>query len=130
MSNPTSSPIEAAHSLVKRLVVFLALLVAGCQTLAVDDEDRRDTEQRRDRVQIVEDEAAVTDCKATGEVAVRPPFPMLTKAFPELTSFGSEEVNKQLRYQALLAGGDTVLRTGVEEGLTRGRAFDCRREHA
>jgi len=122
--------LTAQGPFVLRFFLLSVIFLTGCQSLAVDDEARREQERRRDRVRIVEEDAQIDGCERKDEVEVRPPFPMLTKAFPELSSFGSEEVKRDLRYQALLVGGDTVLYLGMEEGLIRGKAFDCHPGHS
>lgn len=102
-----------------RYVLVLALVLAGCQTLS-----SQGGSGDVDSVRIVEDEAAVANCQKLDEVTVAPPFPFLRKAIPE-ASIGAEETRRDLRYQTRLVGGDTVLRTGVQEGMTQGTAYDC-----
>jgi hypothetical protein len=114
---------------VLRFTLLLAVLLVGCRSLPADDEARREEARRRDQVRIVKAEAKVEGCEPKDEVAVRPPFPMLVKAFPELSSVGTAEVEKALRYRTLLAGGDTVVHLGTDDdGTTRGRAYDCQTE--
>ena len=102
-----------------RFLLALALVLTGCQSLSPEG-GSGETES----VRIVEDEAAVADCEQVAEVTVAPPFPFLKRAIPE-ASIGAEETRRDLRYQARLVGGDTVLRTGVREGMTHGTAYNC-----
>jgi hypothetical protein len=115
---PSSVRIKVARSML-RLTLALALLLAGCQALSPQEGGRA-----IDQVRIVEDESMVANCAEVGRVMVAPPFPFLKKAIPE-ASIGTEETKRDLRYQARLAGGNTVLRTGMQEGMTLGTAYDC-----
>ncbi|MFO8100478.1 MAG: hypothetical protein R6T83_12770 [Salinibacter sp.] len=104
------------------VLLGIALLGAGCQALAP-----RAAETDRTLVAVEEDNAAVAECEAVTEVAVRLPFPLLARSYPELTSLGQAEVARELRHQARRAGGDTVVPAGVENGRTRGTVYDCGR---
>lgn len=104
-----------------RFTLVLALVLAGCQTLS-SDAGRDDTAT----VQIVEEEDAVANCTQVEEVRVAAPFRFLTRTIPESSAIGRDGVQKSLRYQAWLVGGDTVLEKEVEEGMTVGMAYDCK----
>lgn len=102
-----------------RYIFVLAVALFGCQSLSPQAED----EMTR-AVRIVEEEDAVANCAKVEEVRVVAPFPFLTQSIPETASLGREEIRKDLRYQTHLVGGDTVLRTGVQGGMTQGVAYD------
>mgnify|MGYP006896945519 CR=1 FL=1 len=104
-----------------RFTLVFAVVLVGCQTLS--PEAGRDDS---DSVRIVEDEAQVANCARVEEVAVAAPFRFLTQAIPESASIGTAEIQKTLRYQTRLVGGDTVLQRGIENGLAQGMAYDCR----
>lgn len=103
-----------------RYIVILAVALTGCQSLSPQLES-----ESTSAVRIVEEEDAVANCAEVEEVRVAAPFPFLTQSIPESASLGREEIRKDLRYQAHLVGGDTVLRTGVQGGMTLGTAYDC-----
>jgi len=107
-----------------RFVTLCALVFAGCQTLSAQESSRQRNESQ-DKVRIVENEDDVADCTLVDEVSVQTPFLLLTRTIPEFSSVGGEEVKRDLRYRTRLAGGDTVLRTGTQNGMTQGKAYDC-----
>lgn len=112
-----------------RLVVPVLILFVGggCQTLAPEEGGRR-ARDRAAAVTVVDPEAAeaaVAGCEKVGDLSVRPPFPLLAQRYPELSSFGQAEVEAELRYRAALAGGDTVVPTGLADGRTQADAYDC-----
>jgi hypothetical protein len=103
-----------------RLFLAFILVLPGCQTLSVQEEG-----ESHEPVRIVEEEESVANCTKMDEVRVAAPFRFLTKAIPESSSLGDAEIEKTLRYQTRLVRGDTVLRRGVENGMTLGTAYDC-----
>jgi hypothetical protein len=107
-----------------RLVILFALLFTGCQTLSAQESTRQRNESQ-DKVRIVEDEDEVANCTLVDDVSVQTPFPFLTRTIPEFSSVGEEELKRELRYRTRLVGGNTLLRTGAQDGMTQGKAYDC-----
>lgn len=117
----------STHSLAMKYapVLLLTLLLLGCQSLQSQNEAARERERQRRAVVVTDQAERVSGCRPLTDVSVAPPFPFMRQAFPELSSFGKEEVTKAFRHQTLEAGGDTVLRTGQEDGTARGTVYRC-----
>lgn len=108
------------------LFLFATLFLFGCHSLQQQNEAARERETRRNAIVVTDNPERVSNCQMLTEVTVAPPFPLLNQAFSGLPSVGNEEVKKNLRRETLREGGDTVLRTGVDDGKVRGKAYDCR----
>ncbi|MFP4227613.1 MAG: hypothetical protein ACLFTE_02165 [Salinivenus sp.] len=101
------------------VLMAVVLVGGGCQSLMPA------AEADRTPVAVVEDDDVGAECEKVTEVAVRLPFPLLARSYPDLTDLGQAEVDRELRREARRAGGDTVVPTGVENGRTRGHVYDC-----
>lgn len=108
-----------------RLVLAMLLLGMGCQSLNSNRATDPSRKHQREAVSVVEEAEAVSDCTLKAELEVRAPFQFLTTAYPELTAFGAEAIQRQLRSRTLLVGGNTVLPLGFEKRTMRGKAYDC-----
>ena len=106
-------------------LLFMAVLLLGCQSLQSQSDAARERERQRRAVVVTDQEDRVSGCRLLTDVSVAPPFPFMKQAFPELSSFGKEEVIKAFRHQTLEVGGDTVLRTGQQNGTAQGRVYRC-----
>jgi hypothetical protein len=104
------------------LFVCAVCLLGGCQSLSSGSAGGA---ERRAAVTVADGEADVADCEQVAEVAVRLPFPLLARSYPELTSLGQDEVARALRSQARRVGGDTVVPAGIYDGRTHGTVYDC-----
>ena len=108
---------------------LLFLVGSGCQTF-VPEENRGHARARATAVTVVapdEADGLTDDCEKVADLSVRLPFPFLAQRYPELSSFGQAEVEAELRSRAVLAGGDTVVPTGLVNGRTHADAYDCGR---
>lgn len=106
-------------------LLFVVVLLLGCQSLESQKEAARERDRQRRAVVVTDRAERVTGCRPLTDVSVAPPFPFMKQAFPELSTFGKEEITKAFRHQTLEAGGDTVLRTGEQDGTAQGKVYDC-----
>lgn len=107
------------------LLLILPLFALGCQSLESQRETSRERGARSEAIIVTDSTERVSDCQMLTAVLVPLPFPFLSQAFSGFTTIGNQEIKKGLRREALQEGGDTVLRTGVQEGHVRGEVYNC-----
>jgi len=110
-----------------RFLFLLAIVLScvGCQSTSGPAETPAAAAPAGADVAIVTAADAVTSCSFVTTVAVDPPFPLLTRSYPEMSFMARDDLQRLLKREAAREGADTVRPLGMEDGKMQGDTYSC-----
>lgn len=107
------------------LLFGLVLSCVGCQSTSEPTGTSGTATPTEPDVTIVTAADAVASCSFVTTVAVVPPFPLLTRSYPELSFMARDDLQRLLKREAAREGANTVRPLGMEDGRMQGDTYTC-----